>query len=97
MKCTFCKNEIARGTGKIYIKKDGKVFYFCSTKCEKNLLKLHRKARETKWTEEAHMIKREGVKTKEPKEDKKQRKAGKKKRAAEESAEETAYAEEQEE
>lgn len=29
----------------------GKINYFCSNKCEKNLLKLKRKPLETKWTE----------------------------------------------
>ncbi len=31
-------------------KKDGKVLYFDSTKCEKNMLKLGRKSRDVKWT-----------------------------------------------
>jgi len=38
-----------KGTGKSYIKSDGRKLYFCSSKCEKNMLKLGRKARETKW------------------------------------------------
>jgi len=41
---------IEKGTGKMFIKTDGKILYFCSTKCEKNLLKLKRKPREHKWT-----------------------------------------------
>lgn len=49
-KCSFCGNPIERGTGKMYVEKDGKILYFCSTKCEKNLLKLGRKARNEKWT-----------------------------------------------
>lgn len=48
--CTFCGNEIEKGTGKMYVKKDGKIFYFCSHKCEKNLLKLKRKPIQTKWS-----------------------------------------------
>lgn len=39
------------GTGKIYVKKDAKIFYFCSNKCEKNTFKLKRKPRNEKWTE----------------------------------------------
>lgn len=39
-----------QGTGKLFVKKDAKVLYFCSRKCEKNMLTLGRKARETKWT-----------------------------------------------
>jgi large subunit ribosomal protein L24e len=60
-KCDFCKKKIDQGTGKMYIKKDGKIMHFCSMKCEKNLLKLNRKPRTTKWTEEYHSIKK-GVK-----------------------------------
>ena len=42
-KCTFCGNNIEKGTGKIYVKKDAKILYFCSSKCEKNHIKLGRK------------------------------------------------------
>jgi large subunit ribosomal protein L24e len=48
--CSFCGNEMPRGTGKMYVKKDGKIFYFCSMKCEKNMNKLGRKPLRTKWT-----------------------------------------------
>lgn len=54
MDCTFCSKDIHFGTGKMYVKKDGKVFYFCSMKCEKNMIKLRRKPRKTRWTGEAH-------------------------------------------
>ena len=50
MKCSFCGISVEPGTGKVYVKKDGKIFYFCSRKCEKNLLKLKRKARKVRWT-----------------------------------------------
>lgn len=50
MKCSFCEEEIMPGTGKMYVKKDGKIFYFCSMKCQKNMIKLKRKARVIKWT-----------------------------------------------
>lgn len=49
MKCSFCTREINKGTGKIYSLKDGERFYFCSSKCEKNQLKLKRKPRKLKW------------------------------------------------
>jgi large subunit ribosomal protein L24e len=48
--CSFCGNEIEPGTGKIFVKRDGKVLYFCSRKCEKNMLKLGRSPRRLKWT-----------------------------------------------
>jgi len=49
MKCSFCNKEIAPGTGKIFIKKTGKLFYFCSSKCDKNFLKLGRNPAKVKW------------------------------------------------
>lgn len=51
MKCSFCGKEIPKGTGKMYIKTDGTVLYFCSMKCEKNKIKLNRDPRKMKWTE----------------------------------------------
>ena len=48
--CSFCDNEIKKGTGKIFVKKDGKILNFCSMKCEKNTLKLKRKPLNIKWT-----------------------------------------------
>jgi len=47
--CSFCNNELKKGTGKMYVKKDGKLLYFCTMKCEKNLLKLKRKPLKTEW------------------------------------------------
>jgi large subunit ribosomal protein L24e len=51
-KCTFCGTNIAQGTGKLFIRKDAKMIWLCSNKCEKHLNKLGRKARETTWTAE---------------------------------------------
>jgi len=48
--CSFCGNRIEKGTGKMYVLRTGKIYYFCSSKCEKNLLKLKRKPRDFKWT-----------------------------------------------
>ncbi len=50
VKCTFCGDILKTGTGKMYVQKDAKILYFCSSKCEKNQLKLKRKAIKTKWT-----------------------------------------------
>ncbi len=58
VKCSFCKENINKGTGKIYVQKTGKILYFCSSKCEKNMLKLKRKPRTTKWTQEFKDIKK---------------------------------------
>jgi len=49
-RCSFCRKEIDPGTGKLYVKNDGKVFPLCSNKCEKNLFKLGRKPRLTRWS-----------------------------------------------
>ncbi len=49
-KCTFCGEVIEKGTGKMFVQKDAKVLYFCSSKCEKNMLKLKRKPIKTRWS-----------------------------------------------
>ena len=59
-RCDFCKQSIPEGTGKKYITKAGRILDFCSMKCEKNLLKLHRKSRTTRWTDEFHKVKSKG-------------------------------------
>ena len=51
MKCTFCGRIAEKGKGKRYVKKDGKILNFCSSKCEKNMLKLKRNPLSVKWTE----------------------------------------------
>ncbi|HLC81713.1 MAG TPA: 50S ribosomal protein L24e [Candidatus Nanoarchaeia archaeon] len=50
-KCTFCGEQIEKGTGKMFVYISGKIANFCSNKCEKNLLKLKRKPLETRWTQ----------------------------------------------
>lgn len=50
VKCTFCGDILKQGTGKMFIKKDAKILYFCSRKCEKNMLKLKRKPYNVKWS-----------------------------------------------
>jgi len=49
-KCSFCGDALERGTGKMYVQVDSKVFYFCSSKCEKNMLNLGRKPIKTRWS-----------------------------------------------
>ncbi len=60
-KCTFCGNDIERGTGKIFVQKDAKILNFCSTKCEKNHIKLGRKFLETRWSRKFKKEKQEIV------------------------------------
>jgi len=57
-RCDFCRKHIEPGTGKMFVRKDGKVFDFCSSKCEKNMLKLKRKPRTTRWTKEYAQVKK---------------------------------------
>jgi len=49
-RCSFCDREIEPGTGKMFVKRDGSLLYFCSSKCEKNMLKLGRNPRRVRWT-----------------------------------------------
>jgi len=49
-KCTFCGINMPRGTGKMFVQKDAKILYFCSSKCDKNMLKLRRKPIRTRWS-----------------------------------------------
>ncbi len=48
--CSFCGETIEPGTGKMYIRKDGTIYYFCSNKCKKNRIDLGRVPRRTRWT-----------------------------------------------
>jgi large subunit ribosomal protein L24e len=48
--CSFCGEKIEPGTGRMYVKKDGKIFFFCSTKCYKNMIELKRVPRRTQWS-----------------------------------------------
>ncbi|MBT4541222.1 50S ribosomal protein L24e [Candidatus Woesearchaeota archaeon] len=64
MKCTFCGETIPKGTGKMFVKLDGKILYFCSKKCEKNMLKLRRKPHSIAWTKTSHENKKLATKSK---------------------------------
>ena len=48
--CSYCGKQIGFGTGKMFVRDNGQVLYFCKSKCEKNMLKLKRDARKFKWT-----------------------------------------------
>lgn len=70
VKCDFCGKELPVGGGKLYAKKDGASYHFCSNKCEKNLIELKRKPVKVKWTNAYNKLKqtllssKEGEKTK---------------------------------
>ncbi len=57
--CSFCGIDIPFGTGKMYVKKDAKVLYFCSRRCEKNMNKLKRTPREVGFTQAAKGAKKQ--------------------------------------
>jgi len=49
MKCSFCKGNLNAGSGKMFVKNTGEVFYFCSSKCEKNSM-MGRDSKKRKWS-----------------------------------------------
>ncbi|KAF5431033.1 large subunit ribosomal protein L24e [Candidatus Methanophagaceae archaeon] len=52
-RCSFCDLPIEPGTGMMFVKRDGTVLYFCSSKCERNMVKLRRKRRKVRWAAKA--------------------------------------------
>ncbi len=48
--CTFCGYDIIPTTGKLFMRKDGKVINFCSKKCEIAMNKHNKIPRDTPWT-----------------------------------------------
>ena len=55
--CHFCGHSLEPGTGKMYVFASGRIYYFCSMKCQKHVLKLGRKPLRTAWTNLAHETK----------------------------------------
>ena len=55
--CSFCAGEVEPGTGTMFVKRDGTVFFFCSSSCRKQQLHLGRVGHRLKWTR-AHAVKR---------------------------------------
>ncbi|RLI35416.1 50S ribosomal protein L24e [Candidatus Bathyarchaeota archaeon] len=49
-RCSFCGYEFPPGTGIMYVRNDGSILWFCSSKCRKSALKLKRDSRKFKWT-----------------------------------------------
>ncbi|HJJ90869.1 MAG TPA: 50S ribosomal protein L24e [Methanocorpusculum sp.] len=47
--CSYCGKQLEPGTGKLFVRKDGATFYFCSSKCQSNF-KLGRLPRRVAWT-----------------------------------------------
>ena len=47
-KCSFCGGKVPQ-TGKMFVKTDGKILFFDSSKCERSF-KMKRDGVKTKWT-----------------------------------------------
>lgn len=47
--CFFCSKAIEKGCGKMCVTDTGVTKWFCSSKCEKNSIKLGRDPRKFKW------------------------------------------------
>jgi len=56
MKCSFCDKTIKSGTGKMFVKNDGTIYYWCSMKCEKNF-KMGRNPKKLKWAKKPRLKK----------------------------------------
>jgi len=48
--CSFCNNAIPKGTGEIFVLRDGTQLAFCSRKCKTNAVELKREGRLMGWT-----------------------------------------------
>ncbi|MDE1822755.1 MAG: 50S ribosomal protein L24e [Candidatus Micrarchaeota archaeon] len=43
MKCSYCNSEIEKGTGMMFVRKNGAVRYYCSQRCYKFNIVMDRK------------------------------------------------------
>jgi large subunit ribosomal protein L24e len=57
MKCSICKSNILKGSGKMFVRNDGRIFYFCSSKCQRNF-KLGREPKKLKWVSSEKKVKK---------------------------------------
>ncbi|MBI4173130.1 MAG: 50S ribosomal protein L24e [Candidatus Aenigmarchaeota archaeon] len=55
-KCSFCGGKLPATAGKMLVKNDGRLFYFCSAKCERNFL-LKRDSKKVRWTQAFRKLK----------------------------------------
>ena len=62
VKCSFSGKEIPKGKGTMYVKKDGTIYYFYSSKEKKNFLNLKREGRRQKWTPAARTFRKSQAK-----------------------------------
>ena len=57
-KCSFCQTAIRKGEGKMFVQNTGRFLWFCSRKCEKNMVKLGRDSRNFKWASKKKEVKK---------------------------------------
>ena len=55
--CNFCGAHIEPGTGILFVMKDGNLVHFCTTKCQVNMIEMHRVPSTVRWINEYHNIK----------------------------------------
>ncbi|MBI2452400.1 50S ribosomal protein L24 [Candidatus Pacearchaeota archaeon] len=66
-KCFFCGRDERPFKGIHLIKNSGTINYFCSSKCRKNALNLHRDKRKIHWTLAYHDSRKKAGEKEEPK------------------------------
>ena len=49
-KCFFCGKNTPPAKGKMFVRNDGRILYFCNSKCQKNF-RLGRAGKDVKWTD----------------------------------------------
>ncbi len=55
MKCSICKTNLAKGGGKMFVRNDGKIFYFCGSKCQGNF-NLGRTEKKLRWVKKEKKV-----------------------------------------
>lgn len=58
-RCSFCKQNYEFPRGLTLALNDGNILYFCSNKCRKNMLKLHRDNKKVNWVRKHELVKKE--------------------------------------
>lgn len=56
-RCSYCRSIIEPGTGTMLVLNDGRIFNYCSRKCEK-LLNMGRSPRRLKWAQPRQKVKK---------------------------------------
>ncbi|MBL7206701.1 MAG: 50S ribosomal protein L24e [Candidatus Aenigmarchaeota archaeon] len=63
MKCSVCNETIPEGKGKMFVKNNGRIFYFDKSKCENNF-KMGREIKKLKWARVKETVEKPAPKTK---------------------------------